>query len=221
MSTSNLAKVVALIALTVGGFCLLLSKGRNLSASNHTGAAIEEGKPNGSSVSAPVLKASENALDALVNGFAPAKPIFGSAAIQDGDWILSSPVPEFQMTFRALTNSGVSVEGAKGLLRPMIGHLHVIAAIDEYIRRSDAEESKELDDVRKDEFYQGLEKEQVLKSTSVLRRHLRETWTARKEKRMEEFSGFVNRLGVANPDELIKDLLLIQPQSPAPDPKPE
>ena len=125
------------------------------------------------------------------------------------------------MTFRTLTNSGVSSDGAKGLLRPTIGHLHFIAACDEFLHRSDAEESKELEEVRKGDFYQGLEKEQVLKATAVLRRHLRETWTGRKEKRMEEFSGFVNRLGGANPDELIKDLLLIQPQSPAPDPKPE
>ncbi len=143
------------------------------------------------------------------------------AAIQDGKAILTIPVPEHRMTMRALTNSGLSPDTAFGLLRPVLGHLYYLAACDGFIRRDDASELSELEKIRNGDFYKENEKDGILLLTAVSHRQFRESWTGRREKRMEEFSGFVNRLGVANPDELLRDLLLIQPQSPAPDPKPE
>ena len=143
------------------------------------------------------------------------------AAIQDGKAILTIPVPEHRMTMRALTNSGLSLDTAFGLLRPVLGHLYYVAACDGFLRRDDASELSELEKIRNGDFYKEDEKDGILLLTAVSHRRFRETWTGRKEKRMEEFFGFVNRLGIANPDELMRDLLLIQPQSPAPDPKPE
>ena len=144
-----------------------------------------------------------------------------SAAVRDGEGILTVPIPDFWMVFRAMTNSGVPSDRAKSLLRPAISHLSYLAACDRFIFSRDQYLADDLERVRQDDSQPVRDREDLMKLFALNHRQFRETWTARKEKRMEEFSGFVSRLGVANPDELIKDLLLIQPQSPAPDPKPE
>ena len=141
-----------------------------------------------------------------------------SAAILDGEWILSVPVSEHQLTMQALTNSGILPDLAKGLLRPILGHLYSVSAYNGLIRGADRDEAEEMDRIRNDESRGEDERSGVLKVTAAAYRQSRELWVGRRDKRLGEFNAFVNRLNVSSPDELLRELLLIQPQSPPPDP---
>ncbi len=125
------------------------------------------------------------------------------------------------MTLRALTNAGISLERAKGLLRPILGYLFSAAAYKNRLSHSDSQEISELKRIRESDEYDAAEKVGLLNVTAAAYRGSRENWLTQRDARMEEFAAWIHALGTADPEALIQDLLLIQPETMPPDPRPQ
>jgi hypothetical protein len=145
---------------------------------------------------------------------------FELASVADGDWILSFPLAEPQMTLRALTNSGIPLDRAKGLIRPILGYLYSAAAYKERVAHAESREIEELKRIRESDEYEVTEKAGLLTVTAAAYRASRESWSTQRDEKMEEFANWIRGLGVSAPEELMNDLLLIQPESMPPAPKP-
>lgn len=151
-------------------------------------------------------------------------PPLGSAlsdsAIHDGDHILSIGVPDFQSAYRKLTNSGVEPNQAKSLLRPVLWHLSYIATCNRFISERDQSENEVLERIRQDTSRTVEDRESTMDLLAITNRQFRENWMAKRQARMEAFSQLVADLKVNHPEDLLRDLLLIQPSFPPPDPPP-
>jgi hypothetical protein len=145
---------------------------------------------------------------------------FDSASVSDGEWILSFPLAEPQMALRALTNGGIPVDRAKGLIRPVLGYLYSAAAFKERVSHADTQEIAELKRIRESDDYDEREKIGLMTVTAAAYRASRENWASQREEKLEEFAGWIHGLGVTDPEALMKDLLLIQPEIMPPAPKP-
>jgi hypothetical protein len=142
------------------------------------------------------------------------------SAIRDGDHILSIGVPDFQSAYRKLTNSGVEPNQAKTLLRPVLWHLSYIATCNRVISDGDHSEYEFLERIRQDTSRTVEDRESTMDLLAITNRQFRENWMAKRQARMEAFSQLVADLKVNHPEELLRDLLLIQPSFPPPDPPP-
>ena len=131
---------------------------------------------------------------------------------RDAEWIMNLPEPEIRMTFRIMTNRGLSPDRAKGLLPETVGHLYYISACNDFILRTETAESDHLDTIRNDPSYRGVEKDGALNILALSYRQLRDTWIGRKERRLEEFTTFVRNWGLITPEAVVRELLQIQPR---------
>jgi hypothetical protein len=143
-----------------------------------------------------------------------------SAAVADGDWILSSPFVEPQLVVWAFTNAGASVSQAKGLMRTALQHLYAGAVYKERISQSEVKELEEIKSVRENESYNDRDKIGFMIVKAKAYQVTRQRWITERDEWMEEFTSWVTSLGVKDPVALKNDLLLIQPANPPPDPKP-
>ena len=137
----------------------------------------------------------------------------------DGDWILSLPIVEAQMAVWAFTNAGISPEHAKGLLRPALAHLYAGAVYKERIAQSEVKEIEEMKSIRENDTYSDGDKIGFMIVKAAAYRGSRESWVTDREQWMDEFDSWIATLGVTDPEALKRDLLLIQPTNPPPDPR--
>ena len=145
---------------------------------------------------------------------------FDSASVADGEWILSFPLAEPQMTLRALTNGGIPIDRAKGLIRPVLGYLYSAAAFKERVPHADTLEIAELKRIRESDDYDDKEKIGLMTVTAAAYRASRESWASQRDNKLEEFATWIHGLGPVDPEALMRDLLLIQPETMPPAPKP-
>ena len=143
------------------------------------------------------------------------------ASIMDGDHLLSIGVPNFRIAYRELTISGINEERAKALLRPVLVHLSSVASCNRFLISRDKEEIDQLENIGQDDSRSLDDREITLKLLAMTYRQFRETWNARRQQRLEDFSRFIADLGIDHPEALLRELLLIQPSFPPPDPQPQ
>jgi hypothetical protein len=168
----------------------------------------------------PVESRGKKAAGSSETNYADLQIFVQSAAVADGDWILSFPFVEPQLVVWAFTNAGVSVNQAKGLMRTTLQHLYAGAVYKERISQSEVKELEEIKSVRENESYNDRDKIGFMIVKAKAYQVTRQRWITERDEWMEEFTSWVTSLGVKDPAALKNDLLLIQPANPPPDPKP-
>ncbi len=139
-------------------------------------------------------------------------------AILDGEALLAEPTPEIRMAFNSLLRFGLPVESAKCALRPVLLELLRAAASEQRILHADNVAAGQRERVRSEDLHQGEEKDLVLKSIASIQQSERARWVAQREQATNQLMVQILAFGVADPNALFEDLLLIQPDRPLPPP---
>lgn len=219
---ANQVAVVLIVGVGVGVFLwFTLHHRRNITQDPEPKNSIvaESSRPAGSAHPTTPTTISSNSNESFRKS-PPLGSALSDSAIRDGQYILSIGVPDFQTAYRKLTNSGVEPNQAKTVLRPVLWHLSYIATCNRVISDGDHSEIEFLERIRQDTTRTVEDRESTMDLLAITNRQFRENWMAKRQTRMEAFSQLVADLKVDHPEDLLRDLLLIQPSFPPPDPPP-
>ena len=148
------------------------------------------------------------------------RPSISESSIRDGERLIEHPAADFFLAYQILTKSGVSADLAKSQLRPILGHLYYVASCNRFLSSHAETHAAQLDEVRQDVSRTLAERAMLMNGLAANQEAFRQNWVDRREKRLVEFSALVNGLGVAQPEDLFKQLLRVEPTSLPPDESP-